>query len=210
MKPNALLLIAALTLSSFIVKAQNRYYDGGNRFGFRAGANISNMTFKTQGSSVSLSSLTGFNGAVFAEIPMGKTLFFQPEISFSQMGSILKSATSGEAADVRIRLNYIAVPILVKFTIPNTSLSIYAGPQVGVLVSANAKEAGVSEDNKDSYAPIDVAGVFGADYFLKMGLGFSARYQAGFTNVLDQSNATESGNNAKNHCFTLSLAYRFR
>jgi len=196
-----------LFLAPFAHAQDNKNDNSGIKFGARAGVNFSNMTAKSQGISVSLSSLTGFNAGGFVEIPAGDKFAIQPELAFSQMGAKIKvDDGEGGTASGTSKLNYLTLPALVKFKVPNTGIGIYAGPQLGLLLSAKEKGDGESTDAKDNYKSSDFAGVFGGEYFFDAGIGVSARYQLGLSNI-----AKDAGDNTsvKNTAFTITLGYRF-
>jgi hypothetical protein len=200
-KLNLVCFILSLAL---FAHAQN--HKTGIKFGARAGVNFSNMTAKSPGISVSFSSLTGFNAGGFVEIPAGDKFAIQPELAFSQMGAKFK-VPDGEGGTFSgtSKLNYLTLPALVKFKVPNTGIGIYAGPQVGLLLSAKEEGYGESTDAKDNYNSSDFAGVFGGEYFFDAGIGISARYQLGLSNI-----AKDAGDNTvKNTAFTITVGYRF-
>lgn len=172
-------------------------------FGVRAGINISNVSIKSQGISIKPSANVGPNAGIFANFKVALNLSLQPELAYSAMGyKVDVDGVSGTETT-----SYLTLPLLVKFKVPMTGLGIYAGPQYGLLLSAKDKSDGETQDAKDSYKSSDVAAVFGAEYALKLGLFFSARYQAGLTNVAK----TDQGDNttAKNNSVTLLVGFKF-
>ncbi|MEJ7662802.1 MAG: porin family protein [Hymenobacter sp.] len=76
---------------------------------------------------------TYFHAGVFYQAHLIGPLSIQPELLYSLQGSQLKGATT--AANYTTRLNYLAVPILVKATFG--PLYVEAGPQFGLLVGAS-------------------------------------------------------------------------
>ena len=78
---------------------------------------------------------TYFHAGIFYQAHLIGPLSIQPEVLYSLQGAQLKSATT--AANYTTRLNYVAVPILVKATLG--PLYVEAGPQFGLLVGASEK-----------------------------------------------------------------------
>ena len=76
---------------------------------------------------------TYFHAGIFYQAHLIGPLSIQPEALYSLQGSQLKGATT--TTDYITRLNYVAVPILVKATFG--PLYVEAGPQFGLLVGAN-------------------------------------------------------------------------
>jgi hypothetical protein len=198
-------LLSAMLLATFIGFSQEKI-----QFGIHAGVNIASMTDKSSGVSSTISSKAGINAGVDVSIPVSPEFVVQPELSYSQMGGKVSAAASGASADVSLNLNYLSLPVLFKYKVPNSGLGIYIGPQFGYLMSAsgsaslNGQSGSISV--KDQFKSSDVSGVFGAEYYFAQGFGISARYQLGFVNV---SQAASSGETVNNHGFAFTIGYRF-
>ncbi len=164
----------------------------GPKFGIKAGVNMANVN----GSDVKdTSTLTGFTGGLFLGIPAG-TLSIQPELLFSMDGTKL--------GDAKENLNYMEIPVLVKYNFPSTKATpyLFVGPVIGVLMSAKATAGGVSEDVKDQFKSSDFAGTVGAG--LDVGkLSFDARYNFGLTKI------TKNGSDVKTGAFRVMVGYSF-
>lgn len=76
---------------------------------------------------------TYFHAGVFYQAHLIGPISIQPELLYSLQGAQLKGATT--IANYTTRLNYVAVPILVKATFG--PLYVEAGPQFGLLVGAS-------------------------------------------------------------------------
>lgn len=81
------------------------------------------------------------------------------------------------------------------------------GPQIGFLVSAEAKLAGQSMSIKDEVKSTDVSLDFDAGYNINTNLMLGARYNLGLTRVQKDLFSGESG--SKNSVFQISLGYKF-
>lgn len=211
------ILIATLLLSAIISFSQQVRKV---KFGVHAGINVANITVKTQGITYTPSSLIGLNAGLSAELPVSKSIAIQPELDFSQLGAktkvpynvlgpIFSGSTDNSDYTVKSTLNYLVLPVLVKFKVPRTGLGIYIGPQYGLLISEsdNYKNntQSISVNGKKDYNSSDFSGIFGAEYFFPVGVGIAARYQLGFANIQkDAGNVT-----VKNHAFSFTVGYRF-
>jgi len=189
-------------------------------FGLKAGINVSNIK-ETGYASVSYNSLVGGTGGAFASIPINKSFSIQPEVSYSQMGAKSKlpdpqfnplypnygtGALEGLVYYGKMNLSYLNVPVLLRYSVKKTGFSLFAGPQIGFLLSAKLKDAGTNQNYKSEIKSTDWSGIVGIGYDLPLGFNVSARYQTGFTNITkDQSWGLDDKNNA----FTLSLGYVF-
>jgi len=199
------------------------------QFGAKAGVNFANFG----GDVEDASSRTGFHAGVVAELKLSETFSIQPELLYSQQGSQTEDTFSESFGGVNYStnteakqtLNYINLPILAKYYVME-GLSLEVGPQVGFLISAESKydmtttsEGGgttVSEtesgsvDNKDAYKSIDFGVVAGVGYELPMGLFFQARYQAGLSSVLEDSEELDDADfSTTNNVVSLSVGFKF-
>lgn len=172
-------------------------------FGVKGGVTAANFQGKGsfEGISVNETSGTkiGFYAGALAEIGVSESFFVQPEVLFSMLGGADK-----EDKDNKLDLAYITVPVLAKYKMEG--LSIYLGPQIGYLVSANAKDDEDTEDVKDQFKSTDFSAVVGVGYTLESGLGFDARYQLGLSSVAKESigNFTQ-----KNNAFSVGIHFMF-
>jgi hypothetical protein len=98
-----------------------------------------------------------------------------------------------------------------------TGVFVELGPQFGYLINAknksNSSGAGASNsemDIKDQLNKLDIGASGGIGYLSRIGLGINARYNYGFTNVLDDSKANYvSGQKLKNRMYQVGLFYQF-
>ncbi len=194
------LVVFAIFCSAFsTLKAQET-----GSFGISAGINVANMSFKASGVSASFSSLVGFKGYVFYDLPLGGNFSLENEFGYDGMGTKITDPNSGDKLTEAV--NYLTLSILPKYNVSQTGLSFFAGPSLGFLLNAKSSEGGQSASDTDSYNSIDLFGVVGAEYFFPMGLGITARYMGGLTNV---AKGTTSDESAHNSAFSFTLAYKF-
>ena len=192
------LLFAGILISALSsVKAQ-----GPGTFGVSAGINVANMSVKSEGVSVSLTSKVGFKGYVFYDLPLGSSFSLENELGYDQMGAKLSS----QGTELSSSIDYITLSVLPKYNVQETGLSFFIGPSLGFLMSAKSSYNGQSSDDKDSYNSINLSGVVGASYYLPMGFGLTARYMGGLTNIAKD---TQDGSSAHISAWSFTLAYRF-
>lgn len=187
-------LLTILALLGTVYNASAQLKSDGIMFGVKAGINLANVSISGGGTSISPNSLTRGTVGAFAMIPGGKNFTIQPELLYSGMGF----GYSGS----KVTFDYLSVPVLAKFT-GASGFGIYAGPQIGFLLSA--KDDG--DDIKENIKSTDFSGVFGADYTLSNGINFAARYQLGFSNFIKEGDPGEA---AKNNAFTFTIGYVFK
>lgn len=166
-------------------------------FGLKGGMTSSNLKGSQGGLSVSLTSKIGFYAGAFAEIGVSENFAVQPEVIYSLLGAKLKSDSLKYKED----LNYINIPVLAKYK--NNGFSAFAGPQIGILLSAKNSNG---QTIKDEYNSTDFSGVVGAGYTTMGGVGFDARYQIGFGNVAKNSGVVS----VKSNAFYFGVHYQFK
>jgi len=182
-------------------------------FGIHAGINVASMTDKSEGLSQTTSAKVGFSGGVDVTLRVSPSFSIQPELNFSQMGGQEKvnDPDLGNFTG-KINLDYLSLPVLVKYTVPRTGFSIYVGPQIAYLLHSSISADNLSASATGYFNKPDFSGVFGIEYYCRMGFGIpAARYQLGFTNVYNATSGLSSDPNEtmKNHGFTFTLGYRF-
>ncbi|GAA4278753.1 porin family protein [Aquimarina mytili] len=203
-----LLLVIVLASFSIVANAQEEKI----RFGAKAGLNFASLN----GDGISgLSGLTSFHIGAVVEVPIAEKLAFQPELVYSSQGYqfdtvVFDGFLGALNVDSTTKLNYINIPIMAKYYVAQ-GLSIQAGPQIGILVSAKTKAdtAGFSTevDVDDFVKTIDYGVNFGAGYQLDMGLFFDARYNLGLSNINDGFGSGLVKN--QNSVIQLSAGYKF-
>src|SRR5690606_23342981 len=100
----------------------------------------------------------------------------QPELVFSSMGS--KDEDEG-----KYKLNYIALPVLVRIQIID-QLHFLVGPQASFLMSANYEYESEEEDIKDFVKGLDFGAVFGVGADISR-FNVGVRYGLGLSNISD-------------------------
>lgn len=170
-------------------------------FGVKAGVNIANQ--KISGDyEPDTNAKIGFHGGVFVTWMFSEKLGLQPEVLFSTQGS----KDSEDMYDYSIITNYVNVPVLLRYDI-NDMFSVHAGPQFGILVSADEEFDGDKEDIKDDFKTTDIGVAVGAEADLPANLGVGVRYIIGVSNVLKEG---ESFGNTELKNGVLQVYVKFR
>lgn len=177
-----LILIAALVvMSASAAMAQASW-------GLKGGLNLANITSSDAEMKPSI-----YAGA-FAEWRLGSVVAISPELIYSRQGS----KDSFEGADLKLRLNYLNLPVMVKlYLTSNDALSLDLGPQFGYLLNAKdwVKVDGdsSSEDVKDWMNSVDVSFGAGLTYNLGSKMFVQGRYNIGLTEVFDDGDGERNG-----------------
>ena len=206
------LFIASFAFSSIITAQQKKV-----SYGVIGGLNISNQKVDNTFKNEYLDSKLGFHVGGFTEISLSKSFSLQPEILFSNQGSI----EDNNSIKYTLSENYIKIPLLLNYYIVD-NLKIQAGPQIGFLLSVNRKtevdpnyfnfqtndlvleKLETTQDVAESYEVLNFGLNFGAGYELSSGILFNIRYNLGLSDIIKNDNSE-----VKNSVFQVSLGYKF-
>ena len=145
---------------------------------------------------------TGLALGGFTELTINDKVSLKPELLFSMQGAV--SQTNN--VDTCIKMNYIDLPILVKFDIIDR---LYAeiGPELGFLISAKQKTGDLDSISiKDIFNTLEVGLNLGIGYEMVENILFSLRYNGGIRNI-DDSNINDV--TLRNNLFQFAVGYRF-
>lgn len=184
------------------------------QIGVKAGLNVAEFTGR-EGESASYKAF--YHAAVFYQAHLLGPLSIQPEVQYSVAGGGLKSAFT----DYDTKLHYFTVPILAKLTLG--PVFVEAGPQVGVLLSANQEgrlQVGLSADGTpaygdgsrlatDNFKRTEFSLVGGVGLKLLGGLSVGGRLVAGVNDINDLKNLSGiSDPRLKNRVFQAYAAFQ--
>lgn len=121
------------------------------------------------------------------------------------------------SSDVTVGINYLEIPIYgaYYFGAADASLrpKIFAGPTVGILMTATAKGDDTDLDLKEFYEPLELGAVFGVGVHKRVGDGnwvcIDLRYNLGVTDIIKDNLGTIYLDPSKNNVISLNLAYTF-
>ena len=184
MKKNVMttFLLAVMSLFVFTAGAQHA-------FGVKGGVNIASLSGFEGNSRVSA------HGGVFLHHTINTVWCFQPELLFSGEGQ--RYFDNGE--ERTLALNYLQLPLMVQYyVVPKFYLE--AGPQVGLLVSAQDKGEETAHLNvKDDFSTAQIALGIGAGYKASEQVILYGRFNFGLTdvtrfdNIVDHSRVGQLG-----------------
>lgn len=124
------LLIVIISLMSFGGAQAQEYFN----FGVKGGVNFATLT-GDDADELDAKMKTGFHLGVLAEIMISDKFGIQPEVLYSSQGAksdVAMFEEFGGNVDVDIKLDYIAVPVMLKYFVA-PGFSLEAGPQFSFL-----------------------------------------------------------------------------
>jgi hypothetical protein len=145
-------------------------------------------------------------GGLSLEAAISSNFGVQLEANFSRQGTAVIADDGSSAGSYN--LDYITLPVVIKLY-GTPRLNFFAGPQVGLLLSAKSRVQGSpEEDVKDQFKSTDFYAVFGAEYKFANGIFVNARYNLGLSNIIDEDAMTDS--EFKNRYFAFRIGYAFK
>ncbi|MBN1151481.1 PorT family protein [candidate division WOR-3 bacterium] len=148
----------------------------------------------------------GFYGGAYANYGFTPMMAVQGELLFTQKGvKYDEDNYSGSST-----LNYINIPILLRFNVPNLvfGLSFLGGVDMGINVGATweSEANGVSSSGDiETINTFDLGAAIGAEACYQQFL-FELRYVHGLTNVNEEVNGVQP--DAKNMCICAGIGYQ--
>ena len=158
---------------------QNHNLNSGIRpnagFGIKGGISFATLRGSDKAVLGDFDGLTSFHAGVFTQFSLGNTVSLQPEVLYSRKGI--------ERSDSTFRSDYLEVPLLAVVNLTE-NISIHAGPQLSVLVSAKEDDTEISTDPLNSFDYGVAAGAEARISRFRLG----ARYNLGFADLRKENN----------------------
>ena len=184
------LIVVALTVSLF-ANAQVK-------FGPIAGVNLANIG----GDESSENAMKiGFHVGGIVEISVNDNFMVAPGIIYS-----IKGAQDKSNSDFKLNLNYLEIPVNAKYKL-ESGLNFFAGPYIGILMSAKATDGTTDVDVKEFVQSTDIGVNIGLGFDLESGLGFSAQYGLGVSNINKDFAGIPNTSTSTNNCIGISIRY---
>jgi len=194
------------------------------KFGIQGGMSVPYMNFgggyyDSWGDYYSNNSdaIVGFTGGINVEIPLRNGWYLQPEANFSQMGGKYWGGDSkNNDARAKDAMNYLQVPILIKYKPMLQGFGIYFGPQYAYLLSANESyNTGAPSVNiRPASVKNEFGIVVGLEYYFPSvndgpSFGLGLRGMTGLTNTLDYNAYPNGAPSIRNNSIFLTAGVRF-
>jgi hypothetical protein len=204
----------ALMMAAVMLLAVSPLFAKGMMFGVKGGLN---MATGTGTDATDLKMKMGIVGGVFMSYDITEIFAVQPELLYSMKGASYDIPD----VDASMNLNYFEIPLLLKVNFPTEGKikpSLYAGPALGILMSAKSEGEGASEDIKDYMKTMDIGIVAGAGigYQMEKGMLFlEGRYEIGMSTVSDLTDDElaaedlETQPDLKNSVISIMVGYGF-
>ncbi len=198
LRRSLLVVVAVLFAASLAVPQASAQ---GIKLGVKGGVNLAKLGGSDAGST---ESKAGFVAGGFVEFMLGNMFAIQPEVLYSQKGA--KESIGGD--EVKLKVDYVEVPLLLKLNIPiegsKVHPSVYAGPAVAFKASCKlaADIGGVSASESCDDAGLEIKSTdfglaFGGGVSFDVGgaeVGVDVRYTLGLSSIDDFSDPDDIKN----------------
>ncbi len=167
-------------------------------FGIKGGVNLAKLRPSDYTANEPSTNLkTTAHAGLLVRIPVSANGGFavQPELLYNRQGSKMKTTTTVGTVTTESTyeqdLSYVSVPVMLQWKSAG-GFYVETGPQASFLIVAQQEGPGNNNetDNKDQMEKFDFSWGAGLGYMSRMGLGIGARYNHGFTNVLEETSTT--------------------
>lgn len=159
--------------------------------GFRLGIKVGGNMNKVEGQSFNDGFKFAYHAGAFAEIDFSKKFGIQPEVIWNQMGGVpaninnvyniatgVNFNSSFRSGDL-FKMEYLSIPILLRYNLFGGFLTLNAGPQFGILIQ---KDKSILANGENAFKSGDLSMVAGAQLNILM-LRIYGRYNIGLTNI---------------------------
>jgi hypothetical protein len=188
-------LFACLLLAGILISQTSQAQIS---IGAKGGLNVSNLS-GLDANNFSSSALIGYHIGGYVGINLGRNFALQPEILYSTQGATIEGAV-----DENYTLNYLNVPVMVRF-FTKGGLFLEAGPQFGF----NVGEVDLTGNYTEQIENADFSVCGGLGYLGKsQGFGVGLRYNAGLTESSISGINSNTSVDFKNGVLQLSLYMR--
>lgn len=164
-----------------------------HKIGIQGGLNLSKLNGDVE-ANTKYTSKPGLNVGAYFDFDLSKNIYLSLQPSFSQEGTKIthKLEDVYEPIDsIKIKLNYLSLPVLLKVTSSNEKFYALAGLETAKLLSSSqqAKEK-ASKPLETKIEPWNFSIQFGAGIRIPLGIStliFEARYSQGLNNITEES-----------------------
>lgn len=190
--------------------------------GIMAGANYAKVTQEPASADATFDYHTGLVAGAFVGVKVADAISIEPQALYSVKGANIKGTGSNSSSTGSIKLNYLEIPVLVKFWIPMSDSQVkpflFAGPEFEYLISCkiSGKPFGITGEQDCDKPPTNIK-IKSTDWGATAGGGLEfkagqqvvridARYTLGLT---DLNNDPSDKTKAKNRSFMGTIGIGF-
>ena len=191
--------------------------------GILAGVNYSTVDQDPEFGDVEFDHRLGLLAGAFLDVALNDVFSIEPEVLYSQKGSEVEGTGENAELEGSVKLDYIEVPVLLKFKVPVSNSGfrpfLFAGPSVGFELNCSLDGEILSVTGSTDCEETSVVRTKSTDFGGTVGGGIEflagmqavrldARYTHGFTNISDSADSRDIKN--RTFAVTVGLGWPFR
>jgi len=158
-----------------LVLGFNLHSNAQAKLSLQGGLNQAREKYSGDGASLTLGTRTSLNFGLNAD--------FEGSDNFNLRSGLLYNGYGSKSGDGEVsKLDYLTIPVLGRFKVAD-GFYAFAGPQIGLLLSAKSKYKDETEDVKEFYKGTNISALIGAEYKFTDKLSLGASYNAGLSNI---------------------------
>jgi hypothetical protein len=158
-----------------LVLGFNLHSNAQAKLSLQGGLNQAREKYSGDGASLTLGTRTSVNFGLNAD--------FEGSDNFNLRSGLLYNGYGSKTGDGGVsKLDYLTIPVLGRFKVAD-GFYAFAGPQIGLLLSAKSKYKDETVDEKEFYKGTNISALIGAEYKFTDKLSLGASYNAGLTNI---------------------------
>lgn len=171
------------------------------QLGVRGGINLSNFAISEDGAESD--SKLGLQFGLTYGYDISDDLQFRPGLIYTSKGNKVSFEIDNPLGpgsisfDAKKALGYLEIPLDLKYSFGGEESGpfVTAGPYIGILLTANAKSDGDSQDIKDTINGFDLGFNFSVGYDVNTNIGVGLGYGLGFLNTSDMDGDDSTATN---------------
>ena len=182
-----------------LVLGFNLHSNAQAKLSLQGGLNQARLKYSGDGASLTLGTRTSVNFGLNAD--------FEGSDNFNLRTGLLYNGYGSKTGDGGVsKLDYLTIPVLGRFKVAD-GFYAFAGPQIGLLLSAKSKYKDETEDVKEFYKGTNISALIGAEYKFTDKLSLGASYNAGLTNIGKED--IDDGGKLTTTGFSINLGFSF-
>lgn len=182
-----------------LVLGFNLHSNAQAKLSLQGGLNQAREKYSGDGASLTLGTRTSLNFGLNAD--------FEGSDNFNLRSGLLYNGYGSKSGDGEVsKLDYLTIPVLGRFKVAD-GFYAFAGPQIGLLLSAKSKYKDETEDVKEFYKGTNISALIGAEYKFTDKLSLGASYNAGLTNIGKED--MDDGGKLTTTGFSINLGFSF-
>ena len=163
----SMLSLSMLLAISSLAQTEKNEESGKIGYGIKGGLFYGNTILLNNNTNTTQIGLPSYTFGIFGSFKVKNNFGIQTELNYTRLAF---KVNNNLGTDWNEHLNYIYLPIMLRYTIQKTGFSIVGGLEIGSLQEAKAKDGSTEFDDMPYYKKVDFGPIFGMEYQFKSGI----------------------------------------